>query len=69
MDHSSAFLHEDTEVVVPPPPAAVAEPEKAVSLRILAAGDVMVHKSQIDAQYDSATRTYNFDNNFEYVTK
>lgn len=63
------FLHEDQEEVVPPPPPTVAEPEKAVSLRILAVGDVMVHKSQIDAQYDSASGTYNFDNNFEYVRK
>lgn len=36
---------------------------------ILAAGDVMVHSPQLQAQYDSATGTYNFDNNFKYVKK
>ena len=36
---------------------------------ILAAGDVMVHSPQLKAQYDSSTKTYNFDNNFKYVKK
>jgi len=63
------FLHEEKEEVAPPPPPTVAEPEKPVSFHILAGGDVMVHKSQINAQYDSATGTYNFDNNFEYIKK
>lgn len=36
---------------------------------ILAAGDVMVHSPQLQAQYDSSTKTYNFDNNFKYVKK
>ena len=45
------------------------EPEKAVVLEISAVGDVMVHKPQIAAQYDSASGAYNFDNNFEYVKK
>lgn len=36
---------------------------------ILAAGDVMVHTPQLQAQYDSATNSYNFDNNFKYVKK
>lgn len=52
-------------VDTPPPP----EPEQAVTLHISAVGDVMVHKPQIPAQYDSATKTYNFDNNFQYVKK
>ncbi len=34
---------------------------------ISCAGDVMVHKSQIPSQYDSASGTYNYDNNFRYV--
>ncbi|HWQ78871.1 MAG TPA: CapA family protein [Anaerovoracaceae bacterium] len=65
------LLHEDVEEEppVPPPPPTVAEPEKPVSLSISAVGDVMVHRSQIDAQYDNATGTYNFDNNFEYVKR
>lgn len=36
---------------------------------ILAAGDVMVHTPQLQTQYDSATNSYNFDNNFKYVKK
>lgn len=36
---------------------------------ILAAGDVMVHTPQLQAQYDYSTGTYNFDNNFKYVKK
>lgn len=29
----------------------------------------MVHSPQLQAQYDSSTKTYNFDNNFKYVKK
>ncbi len=36
---------------------------------ILAAGDVMVHSPQLQAQYDSSTKTYDFENNFKYVKK
>ena len=36
---------------------------------ILAAGDIMVHSTQLQAQYDSSTGSYNFDNNFKYVKK
>lgn len=36
---------------------------------ILAAGDVMVHSPQLKAQYNQATNTYSFDNNFKYVKK
>ncbi|MGI6747881.1 MAG: CapA family protein [Anaerovoracaceae bacterium] len=43
------------------------EPEKAVLLEICSVGDIMVHKPQIQAQYDSDSKTYNFDNNFEYI--
>lgn len=64
------LLHEDIAEEPPPPPALAApEPEQPVSLSISAVGDVMVHRSQIDAQYDGSTGTYNFDNNFEYVRK
>lgn len=64
----SPLLHGDEQEVEPPKPPVV-EQEEAVSLSISAVGDVMVHKPQIPAQYDSATGTYNFDNNFEYVKK
>ncbi len=51
---------------VPEPPAPVTE---IVTREILCVGDVMVHKSQIPAQYDEATGAYNFDNNFQYIKK
>ncbi len=62
------LLHGDNQEAEPPKPPVV-EQEEAVSLSISAVGDVMVHKPQIPAQYESATGTYNFDNNFEYVKK
>ncbi|MDD4565641.1 MAG: CapA family protein [Eubacteriales bacterium] len=43
------------------------KPEKAVVLEISAVGDVIVHKPQIQAQYNSESDTYDFDNNFEYI--
>ena len=49
-----------------PPPEVI---EEAVALKISAVGDVMVHKSQIPAQYDSSTDSYSFDNNFAYIRK
>lgn len=36
---------------------------------ILAAGDVMVHGPQLNAQFDISNKTYSFDNNFTYVKK
>lgn len=60
------ILHENNEspqVTTPP----LEELEKAVALEISAVGDVMVHKPQIQAQYDNESDTYNFDNNFEYI--
>ncbi len=45
------------------------EPSPPVELSIVCVGDVMVHKSQIASQYDSASGTYNYDNNFQYVKK
>ncbi len=62
------LMYENNKAVMPIPPAAE-EKEEAVSLNISAVGDVMVHKTQILAQYDRATDTYNFDNNFEYIKK
>ncbi|MDR2771147.1 MAG: CapA family protein, partial [Clostridiales Family XIII bacterium] len=51
--------------------AAQAEAEAAeepVSLRILCAGDVMVHAPQLAAQRDE-TGAYDFSNNFAYVRR
>ena len=49
------------------------EPEviknEPIPLLISCVGDVMVHLSQINAQYDSASDTYDFSNNFLYITK
>lgn len=64
-----SLLHENIPEPEPAPPQIEEEREESVSLRISAVGDVMVHKSQIPAQYDEATGTYNFDNNFEYIKK
>lgn len=62
------LLHEQEKAPVQAP-VAKEEPEQPISLSISAVGDVMVHKPQIPAQYDSTSNTYNFDNNFEYVKK
>lgn len=62
------LFHEEKEkadVSVPTPPAE----EEAVELTISAVGDVMVHKPQIPAQYNSTNGTYQFDNNFSYIKK
>jgi poly-gamma-glutamate synthesis protein (capsule biosynthesis protein) len=49
-------------------PAAEAEAEEQpVSLRILCAGDVMVHAPQLAAQRDDASGAYDFSDNFAYV--
>lgn len=61
------LLHEEEPEVEPAQPPFVEE--QAITLTISAVGDVMVHKPQIPAQYDPGTESYNFDNNFEYVTK
>ncbi|MBU5334976.1 CapA family protein [Intestinibacter bartlettii] len=34
---------------------------------LLACGDVMAHSPQLDAQYNSSTKEYSFDNNYKYV--
>lgn len=53
----------------PPVPIDISEeePKEPVQLTIVSVGDVMVHKPQIASQYDPATDTYNYDNNFQYV--
>ncbi|MDR2088727.1 MAG: CapA family protein [Clostridiales Family XIII bacterium] len=48
-------------------PAESAPAEAPVSLRILCAGDVMVHAPQLAAQRDDASGNYDFGNNFAYV--
>ncbi len=49
-------------------PAPLEEKEEPVALTICAVGDVMVHRSQLTAQYESETGTYNFENNFVYIS-
>lgn len=49
-----------------------ASDDKSVSkepteINIVAVGDIMAHISQIKAQYDYKTKTYDFNNNFAYV--
>ena len=40
-----------------------------ITLSIVCVGDTMVHQPQIASQYDSKSKTYNYDNNFQYVKK
>jgi len=54
------------ESIINAPIVAGLEP---VSLKISCVGDVMVHKTQIPSQYDSATGAYDYNNNFQYVKK
>lgn len=44
-------------------------PLSPVQLSILCAGDVMAHETQLKAQYDAVTDTYDFSNNYMYVKK
>lgn len=53
----------------PDEPDVQAEPESPVALRIICAGDVMVHETQLKAQYNSGTGAYDFSDNFQYVAK
>lgn len=42
-------------------------PEEPERITILCVGDVMAHSTQYKAQYDSKTKVYNFDDNFQFV--
>ncbi len=45
-------------------------PNKKVSkASILAVGDIMIYNSQLNAQYNASTKSYDFKNNFKYVKK
>ena len=44
-----------------------AEPLPPIELSITCAGDIMAHGTQLTAQYDEATGTYDFSNNYRYV--
>jgi len=44
------------------------EPLPPIDLSITCAGDIMAHGTQLTAQYDQATGTYDFSNNYMYVT-
>lgn len=44
------------------------EPEpEPIEIQIAAVGDIMVHSTQITAQYDSKNEEYDFTNNFQFV--
>ena len=47
--------------------AAITVKPEPVTLSIVCVGDTMVHRSQIASQYDSASGTYDYNNNFQYV--
>lgn len=61
--------HGAPEVPLDPVDREPVTPASPIELSIVCVGDVMVHKSQIASQYDSASKTYNYDNNFQYVKK
>ena len=69
---------QDGEVLPVVPDLAIANEDESlheaadippISIVVTCVGDVMVHKSQIAAQYDSSTDTYDYSNNFVYVKK
>ncbi len=62
LNWSSLFGH--TPVTEPEP-----EAPKETSVSILCVGDVMSHMPQTNAQYDSASGTYDSSENFKYVKK
>ncbi len=43
------------------------EPEKPVDLTITCVGDVMVHRSQIDCQYNSQLGRFDYTNNYKWI--
>lgn len=43
--------------------------EEAVDLDILCVGDIMAHSPNIRSAYNASTGTYDFSDNYEYVTK
>lgn len=57
----------DNEVPIEPEDSVPVTPPSPMELSIVCVGDVMVHRSQIASQYDSDSKTYNYDNNFQYV--
>ena len=48
-------------------PEEIEEVEEFFEITISAVGDVMVHQSQLDAQYDAAEDLYDFSNNFQHL--
>lgn len=59
----NTYIKNDNEKVI----EAISKSNKTSTVTLSAIGDVMAHKPQLDAQYDSSSNTYNFDNNFKYV--
>lgn len=45
------------------------KPVETYNASLIACGDIMAHKPQLDAQYNPETKTYSFENNFKYVKK
>lgn len=43
------------------------EEENIKTIEIMATGDILIHQSILDAQYDKAKDTYDFTNNFKHV--
>ena len=43
------------------------ENKEVKKIKIVATGDVLIHKEILDTQYDEATGQYDFNNNFQYI--
>lgn len=51
----------------PEVPAVEEAPPEPVALSFVCVGDIMVHRSQIASQYDTATGLYDYTDNFRFV--
>lgn len=38
-----------------------------IEVKVSAVGDILIHQTQLDSQYDKVTKKYDFKNNFKYV--
>ena len=63
------FVHSERGITGGGPGALPSEPEPLppIELSFTCVGDIMAHSTQLTAQYDSGTDTYDFTNNYIYV--
>ncbi len=63
----AACLRIGKETDAPSPATGSNNDVQAKTLQFLCVGDVMTHGTQIKAQYDASSGTYDFNNNYKYV--